>query len=225
MTTRRQRVCREQVSDWPIFSGLDLANELGVLSIDVDHSPNEEIDVLVRIAAQSFKVAFTDLFCSYQSHIFLVCANTPSRLTDSIQAYQANRENFWLGLEKAGLGAVGNNLFKIEARYSNNLSGWVGGAEMSPDDIVSAIEATRRQNAVLLITQNSSASLPSLVTATQSRLSKFEADMLVPLVVQQVHRSGNMVVRAYGAFDDATVGAEVFALDPLLDSLQALLPL
>lgn len=101
--------------------------------------------------------------------------------------------------------------------YEGGTRGLWGSVQLSLDDLAAGLELTRRENAICLATDLVTDPLISL-TELQAEVGGDRASDRLRLAMQRLDIA-NFVARAFGEFDDSTVGVEVFATGPMLDAI------
>ncbi len=222
MTTRRVAVRRERVEGWPIFRGLALPNDLAAISIEITRSPNQEIDHAVGAVSAILGTSLAALGDAGQLKLWLVIAGAPIKRTDRVAAYRANREKVWGVLERQGISVPSGSRRDLELPLLGDSFGLLGSVELEPSNLQAALRVTRLADAVCLATHPlASDPLASLVPRLAQRAGAGIPGLLVALI--QLHANWTFAARAFGEFDDHSVGVEVFAFDTFLDVLEPIM--
>ncbi|MFY1633362.1 hypothetical protein ACN27F_08785 [Solwaraspora sp. WMMB335] len=218
MTTRRQVVRRERARDWPIFGGLALPDDLGVLSVDLHRSSQETVDAVVADASSIFHSALVSTMPSDQHQLWLLAFGQPVKGSSRVAAYLAERDRLWIAMQKRGVGVPGGRRSEIKVEYEDGSLGFGGSIRINAVDLPVALEVTRRENAVCLGV-DTQASDP-LVSLTPSSISASTQTPTLLSVAVKRFASYVFVARGFGQFDDAAVGVEVIASNEFLDTLE-----
>ncbi len=219
MTTRRIDIRRERPGDWPIFDGLDLPRELGVLSVEINRLPAEKIKAAVREASDNFRTAWMRASLPRRWRMWLLVASRPVRRADRIAMLQATRLGLWGATEKAGIELPRGARSETKVSYNGGLTGFAGSISLESDDIPVALEVTRRENAICLAVDISSADpLFRVASIRPERLTAKVPDLF--LLGVKAANDASFAVRGFGAFDDRMVGVEVFGSDSIINTLE-----
>lgn len=224
MTTRHVAVRRERVEEWPIFRGLALPNGLAAISVEITRSPNQAIDHAVGDASAILGTSLAALGAAEQLKLWLVVAGAPIKRTDRVAAYWANREKVWGVLERQGVSVPSGSRRDLELPVLGDSLCLLGSVELEPSNLQAALRVTRLADAVCLATHPLAADpLPSLVPTLAQRAGAGAGapGLLVALI--QMHANWTFAARAFGEFDDHSVGVEVFAFDAFLDVLEPIM--
>lgn len=217
MTTSRLMVRRERVEDWPLFEGLTLPPDLAALSVENNRLPNQSIDRAVAEAADVLRSSLAAARRSGEFKYWLVASSVPVRAANKVAAYNAKREKVWGVLERRGIEIPTGSRREWEASLSDDTFVLMGSVELDPGGLALALTATRRADAVCI------AAAPSSVDPMASIFPRYAQSLgdASTLLVTSVQLAANwaFVARAFGEFDDVSVGVEVFAREVFLDVL------
>ena len=221
MTTRRVAVRRERVGGWPIFRGLALPNDLAAISVEVTRSSNQTIDHATGDASAILGSSLAALADAGQLKLWLVVVGTPVKRTDRVAAYKASRDKIWGALERRGISIPGGSRFDLEISLPDDSFCLIGSVELELDHLRAALGITRLADAVCVATHSLTSTPPPLFPGLAQFVGVGASKLLVALV--QMHNSWTFTARAFGEFDDYSVGVEMFAHDAFLDVLEPIM--
>jgi hypothetical protein len=218
MTTRRVSVRRERVGGWPIFRGLDLPNDLAVISVEVTRFLNQTIGEAVEDASALLGSSLAALGLAEQHGLWLVAAGAPIKRTDKVAAYRASRGKIWGVIERQGISIPAGSRSDLEIPLPDDSFILAGSVELELGELQTALRVTRLADAVCLATRSLTDPLPYLVPGLTQRVGAGESRMMVTLA--QLYENWIFAARAFGQFDDPSVGVDIFAPDSFLDILE-----
>jgi hypothetical protein len=194
---------------------------MAAMCVEITRSINQTIDHAVGDASALLGSSLAALGLAEQHKLWLVVTGAPIKRTDRVAAYRANREKIWGVLERQGISIPPGSRSDLEIPLPDNSFGLIGSVELDLDDLQAALNVTRLADAVCLATHSLTDPLPSLVPGITQCVGPGESKLLVTLV--QLHANWTFAARAFGQFDDYSVGVDVFASDSFLDVLEPLI--
>jgi hypothetical protein len=219
MTTRRFFVRRERAVDWPMFEGSNLPEGMEVLSIEASRLVHEEIDDVVQEASDLLRIALERSMWTHATGLWLLTIGSPISRKSRSAALKALKRGVRGDLERDGLFVSAEPDVETEINLTEEEFVLTGNVEINPADLAVAIRITRIKSAIVTITSKSASRF--ILDRVSSQLSDGakRPDRLVPLAVPMID-STTFLVRGFGEFDDVRAGVDVFAVKPLIDSLE-----
>jgi hypothetical protein len=214
MTIDRFKIRRESVSDWPLFQGLSLPEDMGVLSVEVSVNYPETTEQLVAKASAGLRPIFSD----EEQRACLLLASGPLERSDRLVVLKAAKGKVWGWLRAADVMLPAGPRQETEVPLSGTafvLAGWIG---IDPDGLPLALGATRVMNGVCVTTH---VSVDPLSMLREDFQREFEGG--TPRLIKdsmRLHGKWTYLARAFGTHGDRVVGVEVFGRKAVLESLE-----
>jgi hypothetical protein len=194
---------------------------MAAISVEITRSLNQTIDHAIGDASAIFGASLAALGIGEQHKLWLVVTGAPIKRTDRVAAYRANREKIWGVLERQGISIPPGSRSDLKIPLPDDSFSLIGSVELELGDLRAALGVTRLADAVLLATHSLTDPLPSLVPRLAQCVGAGEPKLLITLV--QLHANWTFAARAFGHFDDSSVGVDVFASDSFLDTLEPIM--
>lgn len=86
---------RERAAHWPIFDGLSLPDDVGVLSIEMARAPSETMEAAVARAAGERRLALANSSIAGHHKLGLLVAGRAVRTDDRVAALNSARLGLW----------------------------------------------------------------------------------------------------------------------------------
>ena len=99
MTTERLSVHRSQPIDWPLFAGLNLPDDVGVLFVENRRQALERMTAAVNTASSGLRAAVARSSVTDRLGLWLVMLGRPSEAKTRRQVLLMRRAGLWGGLE------------------------------------------------------------------------------------------------------------------------------
>lgn len=221
MTTRRISIRRERVAGWPIFRGLALPDGAAAISVEITRPIHQTIAHAVEDAVAVLGSALAALELPEQHRLWLVIAGGPIKRTDRVASYRAESESIWGVLRRQGVAVPPGPRADLQVPLPDDSFGPVGSVEVELGDLLGALTVTRLTDAVCLATRSPADPLPSLARRLAQHVGSRRLELLGTLV--QMPAGWTFAARAFGGFDDHSVGVDVFASDTFLDALEPIM--
>jgi hypothetical protein len=202
-----------------------LPGDVGVLLVDAHRAVMEPMTAAVARASDLFTSALARSVPAGQSDLWLLALGNPVRRSQRLGTLLATRAGLWNGLEKNGAVLPGGSRSEISLDYADGDAwGFVGSIRFPLGDLPAAIELTRTHNAMVVATEPAAAEPVSTLVADCPQLVDGRTPRILFRTVSLVDDgTWPLAARGFGAFDDVSVGAEMFGHAQHLDPVEAAL--
>ncbi len=197
-------ITRESVADWPMFADVEVSGVLAISAV-VPRPPDQTVSAAAQMAVGDLLGDVRVGTILDERDLFLYSRSVPRKFQNRLGRAQARLDGLWGQYPAAEL-PRGERVERTSPGTQDALVGWI---RVVPEDVGLAMEFTRGRPAVCIGVPLGGEAEPILgclgagagAGADQAQILRWAA----PAVT-----GGCVVLRSFGAFDDAEVAAELF---------------
>lgn len=193
-------ITRESVADWPMFSDVEVSDVLAISAV-TRRSPDQTLRAAGELAAGDLLRDVRVGTILDERDLFLYSRSAPRKFQNRLGRARARLDGHWGQYPAAEL-PRGERVERTSPGTQDAVVGWI---RVVPEDVGLAMEFTRGRPAVCIGVPPGAEAEPIL-----GRLDAGSDQAQILRCAAPAVTAGCVVLRSFGAFDDAEVAAELF---------------